>query len=98
MAVSFQAKNSQTLNQQLKVQEVVVTAGNSMVSVSGGDLIVSIGETVESVLSCQKQTAAGVLSGLARTIGTDTSTIQLTGESAALATTSYTIKYVVAES
>ena len=97
MAASFQAKDSQVLNAQLKVQEVCVAANDPLVSVSGSDLIVSIGETVSKVLSCQKQLAAGTLSGLALAIGSDTSTIKLTGESAALSSTCYTIRYIVAE-
>jgi hypothetical protein len=98
MAASFQAKDSNVLNQQLKVQELVVKAGNPLVSVSGSDLIVSIGETLDSVLSCQKQLAAGgAVTALALAIGSDTTTIKLTGESAALATTTYVLKYVVAE-
>lgn len=97
MAASFQAKDSQVLNQQLKVEEIVLRADNSLVSVSGGDLIISVGETISQVLSCQKQLAAGTLSGLALAIGSDTSTIKLTGESAALASTTYVVKYVVAD-
>lgn len=97
MAASFQAKDSQVLNQQLKVQELVLFANNSLCAVSGGDLLVSIGETVLQVLSCQKQVAAGTLTGIVGAVNADPTKITLTGESAAVATTSYVIRYVTAE-
>lgn len=97
MASPFPAKDPQVLNQQMKVQELVLFANNPLISVSGSDLLIAIGEVVASVLSCQKQVAAGTLTGVVGVVGTDTSTIKLTGESAAVATTSYVVRYVVAE-
>lgn len=97
MAASFQSKDSQVLNQQLKVQELVLLASNPLIAVSGSDLLVSIGETVLQVLSCQKQVAAGTLTGIVGAVNADPTKITLTGESAAAATTSYVVKYVVAE-
>lgn len=100
MAASYQAKDSQVLGQQLKVQELVVFAGNSLVSVSGSDLLVQTNESLLSVLSIVKQVVAGTLSGLATgsaAIYTDGTSIKLTGESAAVSTTSYVIKYTTVE-
>lgn len=93
----YQSKDSQVLNQQLKVQELVLFANNPLVAVSGSDLVVSIGETVASVLSTQKQVAAGTLTGIVGAVNADPTKITLTGESAAVSTTSYVIRYVLAE-
>lgn len=97
MSASYQAKDSQVLSQQLKVQEIVLLANNPLLVVAGSDLVLSIGETVASVLSCQKQVAAGTLSGIVGAVNADPTKITLTGESAAVATTSYVVRYVVAE-
>lgn len=95
MAASYQSKDSLVLTQQLKVQEVTLFANNTLLSVSGGDLVLQLNEPVDSVLLCAKQVVAGTLSGIHCTVsGT---TIIVTGEAAALATTSYMIKYVIAE-
>lgn len=97
MAASFQSKDSQVLNQQLKVQELVLFANNSLISDDSTDLFVSIGETVQSVLSCQKQVAAGTLSGVVATVHSDPTKIKLAGQTAAAATTTYVIRYIIAE-
>ncbi len=97
MSASYNAKDSQVLSQQLKVQEIVLLANNPLLVVAGSDLVLSIGETVTSVLSCQKQVAAGTLSGIVGAVNADPTKITLTGESAAVATTSYVVRYVVAE-
>lgn len=97
MAASFQAKDSQVLNQQLKVQELVLFANNPLLAVVSGDLVLSIGETVEKVLSCQKQVIAGTLTGIVGAVNADPTKITLTGESAAVSTTSYVVRYVCAE-
>lgn len=97
MAASFQAKDSQVLNEQLKVQELVLKANNPLISDDSTDLFVSIGETLGSVLSCVKQIAAGTVSGVVATVATDTSKIKLAGETGAASTTTYIIKYTVKE-
>lgn len=95
--MSYQAKDSQVLNQQLKVQELTLFANNNLISDDSTDLFVSIGETVLQVLSCQKQVAAGTLSGVVGSVATDATKIKLAGQTGAAATTSYVIRYVVAE-
>lgn len=97
MAASFQSKDSQVLNQQLKVQELVLFANNSLISDDSTDLFVSIGENVQSVLSCQKQVAAGTLSGVVATVHSDPTKIKLAGQTGPVASTTYVIKYIIAE-
>lgn len=97
MAASFPSKDSQVLGQQLKVQELVLRADNPLISVSGSDLLVTINESVDSVLACIKQVAAGTLSGVVGSVHSTPSQIKIAGESAAAASTVFIIKYIVAE-
>lgn len=97
MSASFQAKNPQVLSGQLKVQELCLFANDALISVVGGDLQVAINEPILSVLMVVKQIAAGTISGVVPSVAS-VSNIVLTGESAAAASTSYCIKYIVKES
>jgi len=49
MSISFQAKDSQILGQQLKVQEIVVKHGSPLLEVSGADILIDIKEEIESI-------------------------------------------------
>lgn len=97
MAASYQAKSSQVLAAQLKVQELCVKASDSLVSVSGSDLLVNIGEPLVAAMAGLKQVAAGTLSGVVVTIENDAdgkpTLLKIAGESAAAATTSFILKY-----
>ena len=50
--MSFQAKNSAIQDRQLKVQELVIQHGSPLYEVSGGDVVIDIGENVKSVECC----------------------------------------------
>lgn len=92
--MSFEAKKAMARDEQLKVQELVLKANSPMLSVVSSDLVLDIGETVVEVRACLKQVVAGTVTGIAATVSSGK--IVITGESAAVATTSYIIKYVVA--
>jgi hypothetical protein len=94
----FQAKDSAVLGQQLKVQELCVFASNPLLSVSGGDLKLQVSEPIDQIFICAKQVVAGTLSGIHCTIGGDLTSIIITGEAAAVASTAYMIKYSVQQS
>ena len=98
MAASFQSKDSAVLAQQLKVEELCLFAGNSLITVVGGDLVVQLNEPVDQIYMTIKQVVAGTISGIHSTIGGDGTSIVITGESAAVATTSYCIKYSMKQS
>ena len=52
MSISYQAKDSQILAEQLKVQEICLKHGNPLLVVSGADIIVDIKEELDSVVMC----------------------------------------------
>lgn len=94
MAASFQAKDSGVLNQQMLVQELCLNANNPLLSVSGSDLALQLNEAPSKVVVVLKCLAAGGVSAIATSVsGTQ---IILTGESAALASTVYIVKYQTA--
>lgn len=93
MAASFQSKDSAVLSQQLKVQEIAVFASNALITVSGSDLKLQLSEPIDQIYMTLKQVALGTVTGVAATIGADGTSIIITGESAAVASTAYVIKY-----
>lgn len=101
MAASFQAKDSQVLQQQLVVQEICLKANNSLISDDSTDLFIHMGETITSTLMCVKQIAAGTVSGVVATVANDTSgnptLIKLAGQTGSATTTSFMVKYTTAE-
>lgn len=97
MAASYQAKDEAVLGQQLKVQELVLKANSSLISDDSTDLFVSLNESAAQVLMVVKQVAAGTLSGVVGSVHSDPTKIKLAGETGAVASTSYLIKYIVAE-
>lgn len=94
MSASYQAEDTLVLAQQLRVQDVCLTANNTLLTVSGSDLKLQLNEPISSVLMVVKQVALGTISGVVPTIGADGTSIILTGESAAVASTAYLIKYI----
>lgn len=93
MSASFNSKDSAVLGQQLKVQEIAVFANSALVSVSGGDLKLQLSEPVDQIFITLKQVALGTVTGIAATKGADGTSIIITGEAAAVASTSYVVKY-----
>lgn len=91
--MSYQSKDSQVLGQQLKVEELTLSASSSLITVNGSDLQVQLNEPVQKVYMVIKQVIAGTITGVVGTIGSDGTSIILTGESAAASTTTYCIKY-----
>jgi hypothetical protein len=63
--MSFQAKNAEVLDLQLKIQEVVVRLDDKQVlEVDGSDLVVKIEEPLKECLLALKVEADGTLSGV----------------------------------
>lgn len=101
MAASFQAKDSQVLQQQLAVQELCLFANNSLISDDSTNLNIELNEKIVSVLHCIKQVAGGTVSGVVPSIQNDgngnPTIIRLAGETGAASTTRYLVKYIAAE-
>ena len=107
MSISYQSKDSAVLGLQLKVQELCVKAGDQVVSASGADLLVAIGEKVLEVRQALEVAANGTVTGIAASaitlvdsstgaLGGDKKTIKIAGLALA-AGDSLTVKYVVSE-
>lgn len=108
MSISYQSKDDRVLAIQLKVQELCLSSTDRIVSVSGADLLVSIGEPVESVHSALKVAEDGTVSAVAKADQLivdsadssdedgDDKVIKLVGESLATGDV-LVLRYVVAE-
>lgn len=96
--MSFNSKDSQVFGQQLKVEEICLFAGNSLITVNGSDLQLQLSEPVDQIFMVIKQVVAGTITGIHATVGSDGTSIIITGESAAVATTSYLVKYSMKQS
>ncbi len=64
MAASFQAKDSEVLEQQLEIQSLAIRANSGFISADGDDLLVEINEPIDSILMAIKQIPAGTVSGV----------------------------------
>lgn len=99
MGASFQAKDQNVLQDQLKVQELVVRKSSSLCSVSGSDLLIAINEPVTAVRMAIQQLAADAsLAGVAASVVNDGSgnptVIKLTGAGTAAAGDVFMLKYI----
>lgn len=109
MSVSFQAKGNAQLNQQLRVQELVVSAADvSLFNANSGDAVILIQEPVAKVISAlfQDDSAASIapvaaasisiVDSVAFTAGGDKGGIKL-ASTALAANDCVIVKYIVQE-
>lgn len=90
---AYYAKDSSVQAQQLKVEELTLFANNPLLTVLSSDLNLQINEPVDQVFMILKQVVGGTVTGIHGTVGADGTSITITGESAAISTTSYIVKY-----
>ena len=108
--MSYQAKDPQTLGQQLKIQELVVRASDtSLYVVDTGDVVVLIREPVAAVVLCLQHDNSGptlatvamadliISDSTAYTAGGDASAIRVNGIAALDANDRLVIKYIAQE-
>lgn len=100
MSISYQSKDSGILGQQLKVQEVVIRfADLGLYTVSTNDVIVQLGETLNSVFSvlhCDNSVPGAALITAANTVVSG-SQVTITLAAPFAANDSLVIKYIVQE-
>lgn len=108
--MSFQAKDSNVLNAQLKVQEVVVQASdNQLYTTDSGDVIVKINEALDKAVVCiRHDDSAATLSTIAQadlivsdssafTAGGDRKALRVNGVATLDANDFLIVKYIVQE-
>ena len=94
MSISYQSKDSAVLGLQLKVQELCLVSGDAALSVSGGNSIIDVKETVAEVRAVLHVIPGSPVDALAST----KSGSQITVAGVVLAAgESLVVKYVVAE-
>ena len=99
MSISFQSKDGGILDQQLKVQEVVIRfADTHLYSASGSVVTVPLGEvaTIVHVIHCDNSVPAATLTALASCVVTGSS-VAITLAQAFAASDSIAIRFVVTE-
>lgn len=94
MSISYQSKDDRVLGVALKVQELCVVSGDAVLSVSGGNSVIEVGETVSEVRAVMHVIPGSDVAALAST--KSGSQITVTGVVLA-AGESLVIKYVIAE-
>lgn len=106
--MSFPASQSQVLDQQLKVQELVITSQEPQLSVvDGGDVVVLLGEAVKRVVCALRiDDSAGTVAPIvaanlivsdstAFTAGGDRKAVRLDGVASLDASDAVILKYIV---
>lgn len=94
MSISYQSKDDKVLSVALKVQELCVVSGDPVLSVSGADSIISVGEAVGEIRAVMHVIPGSDVAAKAAT----KSGSQITVAGVVLAAgESLVVKYVVAE-
>lgn len=98
MSISYQSKDDRVLSVALKVQELCVKKSDSIVSVSGLDVTVDVGESVaevRNVIHCDDSVGLSLIASAGIAVSGSQITATLTN---AMATAdSLIVRYVVAE-
>jgi hypothetical protein len=94
MSISYQSKDDKVLSIALKVQELCVVSGDSILSVSGGNSVIDVGEQVAEVRAVMHVVPGDPVEAKAST----KSGSQITVAGVVLAAgESLVVKYVIAE-
>lgn len=100
MSISYQSKDDKVLSVALKVQELCVKKSDGIVSVSGSDVSISVGESVAEVraaVHCKDGDASPLLVAQADIDLSVDKVITLTLSAAMADDDAVVVKYVIAE-